>query len=559
MHTATRGHIIEQVTNDYISTLDKRNLPPIPQICHELVEATNDQFELENATIPKDQKGRKYAYITDLTAFQVASLVLYLHDIRTINCGGVNSDPTTDMLALYQPDGDNAGIYLTSQRDIERVIKLYNTSLSEYDIKQVLNDLQRYAPRTTRCEDPDLIAVNNGIFNYRTKTLEPFSPDKVFLTKSRINFIQNPVNPIIHNTEDNTDWDVESWMQELSDDPEIVQVLWEILGAIIRPFVHWNKSAWFYSTIGNNGKGTLCELMRNLCGENTWCTIPLANFNGQFALEPLTRSTAIIVDENDVGGFIDRAANLKAVVTGDAIPIDRKFKTPISYQFHGFMVQCINEYPRVRDKSESFYRRQLFVPFEKCFTGIERTYIKSDYLKRHDVLEYVLHKVLTMPDYYALSEPESCKNALGDYKESNDPIRQFCSEMLSEFKWDLLPFTFLYDLYQVWYKQNQTGSIQGRNGFTRDLYALIKSGEFKDWTCGIQLKTKFRPKHMMDDYEPFVIDYDLKNWQSKTYTGSNPKLKAKFQPNNLYTGIIRVSAANKSSVVNNDDDDDEEE
>ena len=152
-------------------------------------------------------------------------------------------------------------------------------------------------------------------------------------------------------------------MADLSDDPEIVELLWQILGAIIRPHVRWNKSAWLYSETGNNGKGTLCELMRSLCGDGSYAAIPLINFSKDFALEPLTRSTAIIVDENDVGCFIDKAANLKAVITNDVIPINRKFKTPLSYQFYGFMVQCLNEFPRIKDKSDSFYRRQLFIPF----------------------------------------------------------------------------------------------------------------------------------------------------------------------------------------------------
>lgn len=71
------------------------------------------------------------------------------------------------------------------------------------------------------------------------------------------------------------------------------------------------------------------------------------------------------------------------------------------------MVQCLNEMPRIKDKSDSFYRRQLFIPFTKCFTGAERKYIKQDYLKRKDVLEYVLWKVLNM-DYYELPIPKAC-------------------------------------------------------------------------------------------------------------------------------------------------------
>lgn len=127
-------------------------------------------------------------------------------------------------------------------------------------------------------------------------------------------------------------------------------------------------------------------------------------------LEPLTRATAIIVDENDVGTYIDRAANLKAVITNDVIQINRKNKMPISYQFYGFMVQCLNELPKIKDRSDSFFRRQLFIPMTKCFTGKERKYIKNEYLHRKDVLQYVLHRVLNM-DYDTLSEPEACKAA----------------------------------------------------------------------------------------------------------------------------------------------------
>lgn len=191
--------------------------------------------------------------------------------------------------------------------------------------------------------------------------------------------------------------------------------------------------------------------MRKLCGKGTYASIPLSDMSKDFMLEPLTRATAIIVDENDVGTYIDKAANLKAIITGDTIAINRKFKQAISYQFKGFMVQCLNEMPRIKDKSDSFYRRQLFIPFTKCFTGEERKYIKQDYLKRTEVLEYVLYRVLNM-NYYELDTPQTCQDALNEYKQFNDPVRQFMSEIMSQLVWDLVPFTFLYELYCAWYE-----------------------------------------------------------------------------------------------------------
>ena len=117
--------------------------------------------------------------------------------------------------------------------------------------------MREEAPRVKRCSERNLIAVNNGIFDFDTKTLMPFTPDKVFTSKSRVDYNPNAKNVVIHNDEDGTDWDVESWMNTLSDDKGVVTIPWQILGAIIRPNVSWNKACFMYSESGNNGKGTL--------------------------------------------------------------------------------------------------------------------------------------------------------------------------------------------------------------------------------------------------------------------------------------------------------------
>ena len=556
----TLNEIIRTCTDEYVSQIDVDD-PPTPVTAEsELVSKVSDMCRAENniafQIASANAQGAKVSIDklrapSKLCASQIAALMLKIYHIVRIKCGGVNSDPSYDLLAIYQTDGDEEGIYTTDEAVFKRLAKQYNYSISSKELADVMEMIGLDAPRVSRTMDRDLIAVNNGIFNYETKELLPFSPDYVFLAKSRVDYIPTAHNVIIHNDDDGTDWDVESWMNELSDDPEIVELLWQILSAIIRPHVRWNKSAWFYSNTGNNGKGTLCELMRSLCGDGSYAAIPLSDFSKDFALEPLTRATAIIVDENDVGGFIDKAANLKAVITNDVIPINRKFKTPISYQFYGFMVQCLNEFPRIRDKSDSFYRRQLFIPFDKCFTGRERKYIKNDYLHRSEVLEYVMYKVLNM-NFYTLSEPVSCRNALEEYKDYNDPVRQFLDDMLPELKWDLVPFSFMYDLYKAWFRKNSpNGSLQGKNTFIMDVTNLLQN--YPDWTC-IGRQTAIRPGHMMDAPEPLIAESNLEDWKNPNYTGGDinrictPQLKA------TYNGIRRLSKSGGTDASDNTSD-----
>lgn len=481
----------------------------------------------------------KWKVPQELGSAEIATVINYTETCRSVMTGGKNSDPDYDLLAVYQKDGPDYGIYSTSEDDFKKLMLKYNYHLTTKDQKEVMARLKLIVDRVSPNREQNLIAVNNGIFDFDTKTLRPFSEDMVFLSKSRVDYNPGASNVTIHNDDDGTDWDVESWMDELSDDPELVELLWQTLGAIIRPNVPWNKSVWFYSETGNNGKGTLCELMRQLCGEGSYAAIPLSDMGKEFALEPVTRASAIIVDENDVGTYIDKAANLKALITGDVMQINRKFKTPIAFQFHGFMVQCLNEMPKIKDKSDSFYRRQLFIPFEKCFTGVERKYIKHDYLHRQDVLEYVLYKVLNM-DYYELSDPKSCRKALEEYKEFNDPIRQFISDIVPDLQWDMVPYAFLYDLYCAWYRRNMgSGMPQGRNTFINDFSYTVHT-EHPEWIPskpGKQWKTGTK----MSKPEPFIEMYDLKHWKGST--SSMDTWERRCTPskvNDHYAGIQRV-------------------
>jgi putative DNA primase/helicase len=537
----TQNEITWQVTRKYLAGLDRKQLPTPATIEETLLAATNAEFNVENM----GRSGtHKINLLQRLTFSQLAQLLIELHLVARIAPSGKNTDRDLDLLAVYVDKGEDEGIYATSEDYIRSIARLYNRELTINDSREVMTVLREEAPRMNRCSDRDKIAVNNGIFDFATKELLPFDPKLVFLSKARVDYDPNALSYGIQ-TPDGDTWEVEDWMHTLSDDQEIIDLIWEILGAIVRPHVRWNKMAWFYSDVGNNGKGTLVELMRNLVGTASYASIPIADFGKDFMLEPLTRASAILVDENDVGTYIDKAANLKAVVTNDVISINRKYKTPVAYQFWGFMVQCLNELPRIKDKSDSFYRRQLFVPFTKSFTGIERRYIKDDYVARDDVLKYVLKRVLHM-DYHVLSEPEATKLLLDEYKGYNDPVRSFWEEFEDEFVWDLLPFPFLYDLYKVWFgKTNPSGSPIGRNVFVNDLVGIVLKST--TWYCADK-KAKVRIGSRMANPEPIIARWDLKDWMNPSYSGADPLRKSMpvLAPN--YRGIQRHAGTNGAAT-----------
>lgn len=547
MSAYTRDGLIREATLIFLNNLNKTQPPSdIEGLKTDLIDGINDNISMYNACVYS--KDRKFKCISTLPGFVIVEIMLYFRLVVNIHLNGGSYEP-----AVYCDSGKNEGLYTIEQEALRNAIVPYNWDMSEQNFKEIITKLRSRAPKLELTKDKDLIAVNNGVFDYSSKQLLRFSPEMIFLSKSRVNYNPKARNITIKNP-DGTDWNVENWMQSLSSDPEIVELLWQLLGAVIRPNVPWNKSAWMYAASGNNGKGTLCELMRNLCGEGSCESIKISQFSNDVFLDKLIQISAVINDENQPGAYVEVADNLKCAITGDPITINRKYLSKLKFTFRGMIVQCFNEFPKLRDRTPSLLRRLLIIPMESCFEGCERKYIKEDYIKCDDALEYVMFKVLNM-NYYELSVPQACKDALAEYQEFNDPVVEFWNEFKSEFVWDLLPYEFLYALYKAWHaKFYPSGKVLGKGSFCSDIRTAIRNN--MDWDARenpVTTGTK------IDKGEPLIGEYNLTDWQDHTYSGLDPDKK--FRPNPLktsYRGLVRVASIITCGGTEDDENNEEE-
>ncbi len=560
----TYNELIRTVTEDYLGGVDMDSIPSPETIENELLQATNNAIERynlgprdENAPIGAklkdaypDQKppGERLKKLRELLPLQIALAIKQVHHAKLICWAADEGDGNYDV-GVYQSEGDAKGVYDTRSDNLTRLIRRYDATISKRNVDEVVAILRAVCEVVSPCTKPDLVAVNNGLYDYGNKILMDFDPELVFTSKIGTDFVEDAPNPVIRNNEDGTDWDVVTWMDELSDDPKVVGLLWQVLGAVVRPNVDWNKSAWLYSTLGNNGKGTFCTLARNLCGKGAWASIPIKAFGDDFKLESLTRVSAIITDENDTGTYLDDAAALKSIITGDPFLMNRKFKDPRSVKFRGFMIQCINSLPKLRDKSESLYRRLLVIPFEKRFEGCERKYIKGDYLNRPEVLEYVLYHVLAETDYYELDEPDACLALLDDFRLTNDPVRQFLDDILIRATWDVLPWQFVFDLYRRWFiRNNPSGRCQSRKSLINDVKGIISDYEGWDYSDN----PVSVPDEMYDTPEGLIGIYEVREWEEPGYRGSNPNRSHLYRGSKRTRGLVRICAAASEDATTTD-------
>lgn len=507
----------------------------------DLLGRINDRIALQNARIKNGElTGSKRETLIRLGFTELARLVMAMETVvvlRDTNAGGEDSEQP----AFYNRE---SGLYVTSEKRLREVVRRY-APVSQRGFPDVQAAMEDFAPRRTRNTDRDLIAVENGVYHYGTGELLPFSSDLVFTSKVMTRWNPEAQNPVIPHPDgcvaghadpaDCSDrcltWDAEGWMRSLMmPDPyaeddgtetyaeslRMTELLWQTFGAPVRPQVSWNKAAFLTSEVGNNGKGTLVEAMRNVIGPEGCVNLPLARAGQRFGMAELLRGPqAILTDENPVGTFVDDCAGLKAVITGDAVAIERKNRDWVTTKLSLFMVQCMNESPKVRDRSPSFLRRLLIVPFAQCFTGVEREYIKNDFLARPEVREYMLRRALDhalTPAYYKLSEPDTVKRALAEFREDNDPIHSFWQEVGHTFTWDLVPFPFIYEVYKAWLAKNMPNSKPlGRNRFIVEIVALVHADPHSLWECRDRTRPH-RPGARMVMAEPLIGQYNLAEW-----------------------------------------------
>lgn len=528
-------NMINSVEEYFVNNPDFRK-KSYEELAGDILEAIYIGIDLHNAACEKYERWSKPQ---ELPVSAIVTALQHMREIRALDLCSISEQTKmakeNAVLAIYDP---KCGLYEISTRDLQYAALALEPALTTVQQRTILDNLLACAPLTRVTRDPNLIPVGNGVFDREAKMLRPFSPEYVFLSKSNVNYVPFPANPVIHNDNDGTDWDIESWMASLSDDKDIVHLLWQIAGACIRPNTPWDKVALLYATRGGNGKGTFCQFLRAISGNTA--SIAINAFDSTFGLEELMSASAVITDENDVGGYLDNLANFKAAVTGDVIQINRKYKAPVSYRFQGFMVQCVNKILKVRDKTGSLARRLLYIPFDKCFVDArtpERKYIKHDYLKRPEVLEYALHKILNM-DYDELDIPAACRTTLHEHQLDNNPVLNFAEEILPELKWDLVPFTFLYDLYKAWFKVNSpSGMVQSSRAFMYDLLDILDNTDL-GWHCPDKTQ-RIVSANRMNGPEPLILEYGLENWMNPNYKGHDPSKRCMPELKYAYRGISR--------------------
>lgn len=227
---------------------------------------------------------------------------------------------------------------------------------------EVIKALLRESPTVEEMNTSrNLINLKNGVVSLDKHELFPHHPDYLSTVQLPISYDPNATAPSF-----------KQFLKEItSNNNELIQVHQEIFGYLLSSETKAEKAFFFYGS-GANGKSVLASIITQLVGEENISSVPLSDFGQQFGLESLINKTVNIAAENEMGGKALKTENFKAIVSGDTITINIKYRPAISYKPHCKLVFLVNTLPDSMDVTNGFFRKLMLVPFNRTFKQAER-------------------------------------------------------------------------------------------------------------------------------------------------------------------------------------------
>ena len=377
---------------------------------HWRLYTAGEQWRIENTTV--NEKTGKVT-IPQVPFYVIAKFLLtHIPIIKT----GSNED--TALLFFYD---FSKGIYTSNDDYIKTCIKKIEIRYKLTKLKDVTEDLRA----NTRFGKPPrldyLIAVGNGLFNTKTKELEPFDPKHFITAKVDTNYNTKALTnyELIKNTYFNFD----EWLKSIAcNDDEIVTLLWQLINEAVNPNKTRRKIAIMLGN-GTNGKSTFRQMMINLIGDINISVSTPHELQSRFGLTSLEGKICNYGDEIGTKP-LDEMDKLKSISSGESVNYERKNKDVRNYDFKTLLMFNSNEIPPIKDKSDAVLNRLLIIPFKANFEGVKDESIKDEKLNNKIILEYILYTALHL-DFDKFIVPEAVKKQLLNYRQENDSVFSF--------------------------------------------------------------------------------------------------------------------------------------
>ena len=240
------------------------------------------------------------------------------------------------------------------------------------------------------------------------------------------------------------------------DDPdgdEKSNLLLQHMGYALQTHTDFERFA-IYVGKGANGKSEFLNAVKNLLGAENVAAVQPHKLNNTFHRASLNQKLSNVITESEQGAKLP-AAEIKALVSGEAMTVDHKFGSPFVMTPFATLFWATNHLPHPHDYSDAIYRRVDIVEFNRTFSDQEQ----DKNLKRKINVEMpgILNAALNA--YASLinngfEAPPSVIVAKDQWRQNADPVACWVNERLEKVMLEQLQSQIAYDDFRAWCDEN---------------------------------------------------------------------------------------------------------
>jgi putative DNA primase/helicase len=252
---------------------------------------------------------------------------------------------------------DNGFYHYDGEAKVRKLVQFYLEDLTrEYYKNETVSYIKDINSKQRRDIEPPvyLINVKNGIYNLKTKKLEPHDKKYYFINQIPINYNPKAICP-----------KVQKFFASIIA-PEDIPFMQEIFGYSLYRSYKFRAIFFFYGT-GANGKGMTIRLLKTMVGEDSYSSVKFHKLiTERFSIASLYGKMANLGGEMS-GNAIKETDELKNLSGMEPVTGEKKFMGTFSFINYAKLISSCNELPYIKDKSFGWWDRAYAIAFSKRF------------------------------------------------------------------------------------------------------------------------------------------------------------------------------------------------
>ena len=285
-----------------------------------------------------------------------------------------------------------------------------------------------------------------------------------------------------------------AFLERVLPDPQVRTRVQEYVGYTLLADARYQR-AQFWLGEGANGKGVLANIVQALHGRIAAMALDqLAGFH----LSVLVGASLVYVDEVPRKPIDEQ--RLKSMIAGERIPVDRKYREPLSIHVRGKWLVLGNHLPAITDHSTGFWRRWDVVPFSVTIPERERDPLLAETIIRDElsgVLNWALDGLVRLQTRGAFDPvlPAAMQAMLHEAKADTNSVVAWIDdhEVTLQSTCDTLKDN-VYEQYRTWCSTNAMREVsvvqfwkRVREQFRELAESRVRYGQGQRRVCNVRL------------------------------------------------------------------------